>query len=290
VLFPQNGKHKTEAHVQELKLELLVQNKQRRTEQMQNSSAIGSAHRNVQHSLLHTQDTMDDDDDQNDKDDIPLTHTIDVGEVAYEAENVMVSVLKDHKLGLALVWSSWSTRTISLYSNGYFKYSDKRHRKVMTQRHFFQLRGGLEVKLMGNIGGGGEEDEDEYVNGVVVKCKTYDGIETYFRCILSQTQLQQFLQVLQEITGDESLSKLRLESLQQDVKRKAQQKPTTLIKQSLRNMGIGKSRYSSVMRKATAKAMDKYDRRTTEQRILNKRRAFKSLPALGSNDLIHGSV
>jgi hypothetical protein len=223
-------------------------------------------------------------------------HIVTAGDVVHTADGVLFSTIKDHKLGLTLVWSDWTTRTITLYKNAYLSYgkkagSKKANKEYPSDKQLFYLVG-MEVKLMGDVViDGSENDAEETVHGVVVKCRTLTGVETYIRCVLALHELNAFLGALQDVTGDESLALLQKQSLQHDASKTNVFRSSTNAVAHLvrRKMGL-KLNHHSVMRHATARAMDKYDRRTKNEKIIAKRGAFKYLPVMGNNDLIHGSV
>jgi hypothetical protein len=237
-------------------------------------------------------------------------YVVDAGKAIYQHEKTLFSSLNSHTFGVGLVWSDWTMRTIIIYEQGMLSYSHP-VKEIPPLNHFYNIKNNIEVKLMGDIaldGGDGEGSEStERLQGMVIKCKSHDNIDCYIRCILSGQAVSEFINALVTVTGDENLKQVAIESLQRDAleneakkntplgSTKATMKKTTASATHLiQRIGIVRKKSTlndnaSVMRKAVARAMDSYDRRTKEEKIRAKRGDFHWLPVLGDNDLIHGS-
>ncbi len=229
-------------------------------------------------------------------------YAVEAGEEIYKNDKILFSALHSHSFGVGLVWSDWTTRIIKMYENGFLSY-DHPVKEIPPHNHFYTIKADIEVKLMGEVDIDNEENKGERLQGMVIKCKSHDNLETYIRCILASHDVENFIETLVKLTGNESLRELAIESLQRDTMvsantvtgavsssmKKTKASATHLIhKIGIRKKSVN-SDTSSVMRKAIARAMDSYDKRSKEQRIRAKRGDFKWLPVLGDNDLIHGS-
>lgn len=110
--------------------------------------------------------------------------------------------------------------------------------------------------------------------------------EVRWRCILPVQDLEIFLGVIKSLALEHNIDTLpqdEFRAVSVDYRRG----------DSFNNRGssssIGNAQAQSVMRRAVARAMDKFETRTKSQRILDRRGALKFLPVLFENDLIHGS-
>ena len=240
--------------------------------------------------------------------------------VLYCNEHMLFSSLGEKKFRFALVWKDWAPRVVRIHSNGTLSHCRTTSVKPLPT-HIFQLKN-IEVTLMADASAMHEDYEDEengekveQEHGLMVKCLTMDNIETYFRCILSVTELDKFLGALMNASGEHNLSKLT--TTQIDVSFSPPVNKSNLAVNRMGVMAIGNlaesitntiqnsvkrdysnnssnnkpthTKKSSIMRRAIARAMDKYDQRSKLERVVARRGAFSWLPVIGSNDLIHGS-
>jgi len=196
---------------------------------------------------------------------------VDQLEVLYRNDALMFSALRERKLRFALVWKAWKPRIVQIYSNGSISYSNPNQTHI--PRHKFFVLKKVHATLMTDESIAGETD---IVNtGVIIKCQTLDGIESYFRCIMNNKEIDAFFTAIRKVAEEHNLDQLKEGQLEVKPKR-----------HSVLNLFRSKA---SIMRRAATSAMDKYDKRTKRERIMSKRGAFKWLPILGANDLIHGS-
>jgi hypothetical protein len=196
----------------------------------------------------------------------------------FEQEDVMFSALRERRLRFALVWKAWSHRTIRISSDGILSYlrpnlakADPLNEKCPKHKMFIMEK--IEVTLMADEDMG-KSNTDVYEFGVQVKCLTMDRIDTYFRCIMNTKDLDRFLGALKQVAKEHNIDRMPRREL--------------LIKKRSQRFYILRTK-QSVMRRAVTHAIDQFDRRSRKERILAKRGAFKSLPVMMANDLIHGS-
>lgn len=192
----------------------------------------------------------------------------------------MFSALRERKLRFALVWKAWTKRCVRITRDGILSYSrpslalsDPTNEKCPRHKQF--LLDEIEVTLMADEDVGASATV-EY--GLVVKCHTLDHVESYFRCILSEQEVDPFLALLRQIATKHNITDNRRDIMQKNLE--------TIKKRRILNILRSNQ---SVMRRAVSLAMDRYDQRSRRERILAKRGAFHYLPVLLSNDLIHGS-
>lgn len=106
--------------------------------------------------------------------------------------------------------------------------------------------------------------------------------EVRWRCILPVQDLEIFLGVIKSLALEHNMQD-EFRAVSVEYRRG----------DSFNNRGssssIGNAQAQSVMRRAVARAMDKFETRTKSQRVLDRRGALKFLPVLFENDLIHGS-
>lgn len=104
--------------------------------------------------------------------------------------------------------------------------------------------------------------------GLNISCKK-DNVETYFRCILSEEERDNFFVAVRTYVKNYD------------------------IDANLTPIGDGTStsklQTQSVFRQAMVLAMDRFESRTNKEQILQRRGAFSFLPVYFANDLIHGS-
>jgi hypothetical protein len=112
--------------------------------------------------------------------------------------------------------------------------------------------------------------------GVTIRCKTSDGYDTYFRCVIDISQfeaLKNAINLSAKETNIDSLGPIRVFT------------PEEIALHKKNNSGL----YRSIMRRTISSAVNQYDGRTRRETILAKRGALKDLPVLFDNDMVHGS-
>ena len=119
--------------------------------------------------------------------------------------------------------------------------------------------------------------------------------EVRWRCILPVDDLESFLVGIKSLALEHNI-----DTLQPDSFRAVSVAAGDSFNNKNSSSGGGGGRTSSsssssnmqaqsVMRRAVARAMDKFDKRTKTEQILARRGALKFLPVLFENDLVHGS-
>lgn len=189
--------------------------------------------------------------------------------ILYSNEKMHFSAIRERNYRFAITWKPWAKRTVQIHSNGILTYAPRKsHYKDIPRHKQFNIRE-IDVTLMA------DEESDDVDYGVIVKCHTLDNIETYFRCIVDEQELDKFLTVLRDVaTVSHNIDNLVRNQLTVEKKKK--------------RFYWARSK-QSVMRRAVTRAMDKFDLRSKRDRIISKRGTMKWLPVSGANDLIHGS-
>lgn len=184
----------------------------------------------------------------------------------YKCENILVSALRDRKIGL--LWKDWSHRTVEIFSDGILHWEKASRTKVLDQ-HILRLKK-VEITLMTDTNIANEEIN----TGVTMKCQTIQGSDTSIRLIFNQLELDKFLTAVRQVADDHNIE--RMANTKLDIE--ANKGFTFQIRAN-----------SSIMRRAVTSAMDRQSRADRDSRIVAKRVVMKWLPVLGANDLIHGS-
>jgi len=112
--------------------------------------------------------------------------------------------------------------------------------------------------------------------GITIKCKTSDGFDTYFRCVIDLPQfeaLKSAINLSAKETNIDSLGPIPMFS------------PEQIALHKKNTSGL----YRSIMRRTISSAVNLYDGQTRREAILAKRGALKWLPVLFDNDMVHGS-
>lgn len=188
--------------------------------------------------------------------------------VIYQNDHLYFSAIRERNIRMAVVWKPWEPRTVRLTSEGVLSYQKPKRKGDIPRHKMFSCKD-IEVTLMAD-----DERDDVTDYGVIVRCHTMDHIESYFRCIMDESELDHFLNALKQVAEHHNIDTLVRSQLTIEKKKK--------------RFYLLRSK-QSVMRRAVTRAMDKFDMRSKKERIISKRGAFKWLPVAGSNDLIHGS-
>lgn len=115
--------------------------------------------------------------------------------------------------------------------------------------------------------------------GLTLKCKTSEGYDTYFRCILDIDQFESLKAAIRIASKEHNLNSLG------PIPKFTEEQ----IEQHAENTKNMKKQPASVMRRTIAAAMNSYDVRSRHDQIVSKRGALRWLPTMFDNDLIHGS-
>ena len=186
---------------------------------------------------------------------------------------VMFSDLAERQMGLKLSWRKWKHRWVELRSNGTIIV-----RKDNKNRDIFGTFNASTVDVT-NLEFTGVQDSNVSTNpiaalrevGIMIKLKDTTDHETQIRFVTNDAEKEKFYGVLKSVAKSHNLDNVRRASLtgHMSTKKKIVQ--------------------TSAMRSAVANAMDSYDNASRKDHIVAKRGAFKWLPVLFANDLVHGS-
>ena len=185
-------------------------------------------------------------------------------EIVWETrEEVLFTILKTKQFGKG--WSAWAPYSLKLWDDSMMVFSkgtDVKGRINLSKAIITQM--GLAGKDLARV-------PVEREVGLHVLAAD----DVTWRCILPESQLETFLTAVKSLASVHNI-----DNLQQDSFRMVSSELT------MSHVEVGGS---SVMRRAVAKAMDKYDTRSRNQQIVARRGAFKFLPVYFANDLVHGS-
>lgn len=199
--------------------------------------------------------------------------------------NVLFSNIQG-QLGLALQWRGWKSRHIVIRRNGLLMYSKSKESSSISG--FYNLHKVYVTEMEDNstvaAADGREEEKIQNENGIICKCCTVEGSETYFRCIMTDDDLRSFKAALRIVSLDHNVDNLKRSDLTKHIKK-------TTSRGSLRKVlhDAGIQYGQSAMRRSVARAMDCYDQRSIADRTVQRRGAFRFMPVLFANDLVHGS-
>lgn len=200
---------------------------------------------------------------------VPIT------DVIFETSDpVMFSPLASTMTGITFKWKSWKHRVISIKKNGIVHY--RKNIRDKTFKEIFKLGKVKLVELDNNI-----ETEDERENGIVVHCQTMAGFDTMFRCIFNEAEMDAFKKAVISVANVYNSEEEMRGSITSDVKQSINANSTKQV--------IPSKVSKSVMRRAVARAMDRQDKRSLEDKIRSRRGAMHWLPVLFMSDLVHGS-
>jgi hypothetical protein len=179
---------------------------------------------------------------------------------------VLFSPLMEKKLGLALQWKAWKPRVFEVRANATLVYRKDRTSSIKDKFNITKVK--INQLANSNVIANALIQKE---NGIVVSCRSMDGFETFFRCILNDADLDSFYKSLRKVTQEHNLDNITRSSLTNHL-----------------NPSVAMTN-QSVMRRTLAKAMDSFDSRSKIERVVARRGAFKYLPVYFSNDLVHGS-
>ncbi len=178
---------------------------------------------------------------------------------------VLFSELTEKQLGLKLSWKNWSPRLFELRSNGTLVV--RKHDGSRSIEGKYDLSN-VEVTHMSHRV---EENSNPMIQetGIFLKVKDFQNHETQIRFIVNNDIKEGFYDALRQSTIHHNLDSIRQTSITEYVVK-------------------SKTKFSA-MRTSVAHAMDSYDKSNRVKTIVEKRGAFKYLPAFFANDLVHGS-
>lgn len=206
-------------------------------------------------------------------------HSTADAEVVYKSDPPpLSSVLIEKRLGFALKWKQWKPRTVTIYSNGFLEYrTDKNVGGELNIRHCSLSYIPEEILLAALT-----SDQLNQFTGLTIKCKTPDGFETYFRCILHLDEFEKMKEAIIKVAKGHNVPSLGpIPQFSEDAIAGHYIKAAT--------SGKGKGINQSVMRRTIAAAMNNHDVRSRRDQIVARRGALRWLPVMFDNDLIHGS-
>lgn len=176
-------------------------------------------------------------------------------------------------------WDSWKPRDLFLHKDGVLIYcSEKNSSRIKGQ---YKLD---KVKITELAGSSAEHSEDlPPENGMVVKCSQLDGMDTYFRCVMNDGDLQRFKTAVKEVASEHNVDLISSDMLGKHLKKNQGGGGGGFL--SRKKKGVN----ASAMRRAVAQALDAYDVRSAKEKVLSRRGALKWLPVFFQNDLVHGS-
>eukprot|EP00600_Ochromonadales_sp_CCMP1393_P004390 CAMPEP_0174960330 /NCGR_PEP_ID=MMETSP0004_2-20121128/3648_1 /TAXON_ID=420556 /ORGANISM="Ochromonas sp., Strain CCMP1393" /LENGTH=568 /DNA_ID=CAMNT_0016208699 /DNA_START=212 /DNA_END=1918 /DNA_ORIENTATION=+ len=194
---------------------------------------------------------------------------------------ILSTVLIEKRLRFTLKWKQWKPRIVTIFQSGILEY------KTVTPCCFFfnrVRRGELDIRritvsyipediLLTTL----TTENLKECTGLTIKCKTTDGFDTYFRCIMELDQFERFRKALVVASPRNNVNKLG------PIPKLSEEQITQHAEQRKRGFTY------SVMRRTIAQAMSDHDERSRREQIIAKRGALKDLPVLFANDLIHGS-
>lgn len=200
-------------------------------------------------------------------------------QIIYDTKHMLFSVLHARDMGMVMRWKPWKTRIIKIFTVNnvgrlMYAYPDKP--QYVPKHHCFQLDSRMNIELVHN---------KEVVQGVsesvlTVKCWRLDGIESCFRIIGPESDIEEVLMALNTSIGntEDLLHTHRVTAI------------TVRSTKGTFNMIFNSTKGGkSAMRRAVNRALADHDERNRKQQILSRRGAFNWLPVAFANDLTHGS-
>jgi hypothetical protein len=188
---------------------------------------------------------------------------------------ILCSVLTEKRMRFAMKWKQWKPREVTINQRGFLTYmSDKKVGGELDIR-FTSVSYIPDEILLTTLP---TENLNKFT-GLTLKCKTAEGYDTYFRCILDIEQFESMKDAIQVASKEHNLSNLGPipKFTEEQIEHHGEAAKTA------------KAQPASVMRRTVAMAMSQYDVRSRHDQIVSKRGALRWLPAYFDNDLIHGS-
>lgn len=188
---------------------------------------------------------------------------------------ILSSVLIEKRLRFALKWKQWKPRTVTINQRGILTYTTETNVGGELDIRFTSASYIPDEILLATL----QTESLNKFTGLTLKCKTKDGYDTYFRCILDIDQFEALKAAIRIAAKDHNLNNLGpIPKFSEEA-----------IEQHAEASKNAKKLPASVMRRTIATAMNNYDVRSRKDQIVSKRGALRWLPAYFDNDLIHGS-
>lgn len=190
------------------------------------------------------------------------------GAVWESKEDVLFTILSRGQFGNS--WKPWKGRGLRFQSDGTL---------IVSKGQTVKLRIDLSRVCITRMGLAGETAINSVVLcerevGLHVVCHVGES-EVIWRCSLPESLEKSFLAAVKSTAVVHNVDQIEHESFR-------------AISSEL-TLSLVEAGGSSVMRRAVARAMDKYDARSRNQQIVARRGALKFLPVFFANDLVHGS-
>jgi hypothetical protein len=190
---------------------------------------------------------------------------------------VMFSVIKERKSMVTISWKKWCSTLIKINKSGRLLHQ-------VTVGGSFDVSGAVSFTLMednvNNITMGDVVKEF----GIVVKNRSADGHDTYFRLLLNQSDFADFNSAVSKVA-----TSVKIDDFLQQSNYTKEPRISTITLNNAPNTRESLDQQSA-MRKSIMRAMDKFDKRSTKEKVIAKRGALHWLPVRHwRNDLIHGS-
>lgn len=153
----------------------------------------------------------------------------------------LVSLLGTQRLGLGLYNKPWKFRHCDIFSDGRLVFRTKDSKPSSGKRYIIKtlsVKKKVEVRTL-NIDHDAVESNNPEAKpeiGLLVKCTKVHGLETYFRCILSEEHLEPFLNVLKTFNPDQTL---HLKAVMQSPNRKSSKPISSITSPLSRYVNVG---------------------------------------------------
>ena len=192
-------------------------------------------------------------------------------EIVFESSTPVMFSPLERKLGLSMQWKPWKARTVSIRADDCTLIYRKGGKSSAIAGTLKLTK--VDITEMSNRAEQEVGSDTERENCIVVACQDMHGYDTSFRCIFNDEDLTSFKDAIKLVATEHNVDNLHRSSITDHIR------PTK----------ARKGAQQSVMRRAVARAMDRYDSRSVKERIISRRGTMKYLPVLFTNDLVHGS-
>lgn len=188
---------------------------------------------------------------------------------------VLSTVLTEKRMQFALKWKQWKPRMVTINQRGILVYKADNNVGGELDIKFPSLSYIPEEILLATLS---TENLNKFI-GLTIKCKTVEGYDTYFRCIMDIDQFESMKNAIRIASKEHNINTLG--PIPKISEEKIEHHAETSKGQATQS--------TSVMRRTIAQAMSKYDVRSRHDQIVSRRGALRWLPTMFDNDLIHGS-
>ena len=199
---------------------------------------------------------------------------------------ILFSLLATENLGLGMKWKTWKPKKLIVTRNAEIictsvspsawggSYSPSEAASANDKDNIvFDIRS---IKIS-KISLDSQESKTNNVKreiGLHVKCKYANNNDTYFRCIITENEIGGFYDAIKKVSKVNNIDDIvDLHQNQEDGEYILSARPILASTQS-------------VMRRAIASAMDRFEERHRKTRIISRRGALKWLPVYFKNDLV----